>query len=110
MGIRTYKPYTPSRRGMTSSDKAEITKETPEKSLLSSLKKTAGRNSQGKITVRFRGGGSRRLYRHIDYRRDKVGMSAKVLGIEYDPNRTAITAPICSENGVLRPCPLANDG
>ena len=84
---------------MTSSDKAEITKETPEKSLLSSLKKTAGRNSQGKITVRFRGGGSRRLYRHIDYRRDKVGMSAKVLGIEYDPNRTANIALICYEDG-----------
>ena len=89
MGIKTYNPYTPSRRHMTGSDFSEITKSTPEKSLTVSLKKTAGRNNQGKITVRHRGGGSRRKYRIIDFKRNKDGIPAKVVSIEYDPNRTA---------------------
>ena len=99
MGIKKYGPYTPSRRQMTGSDFSEITKKTPEKSLLSSLKKHAGRNAQGKITVRHRGGGNRRKYRLVDFKRNKDGMHAKVLGIEYDPNRTANIALICYEDG-----------
>ena len=71
MGIKTYNPYTPSRRNMTSSDHAEITKQTPEKSLVVSLKKNSGRNNQGKITVRHRGGGEKRKYRIVDFRRNK---------------------------------------
>lgn len=99
MGIKTYKPYTPSRRNMTSSDRSEITKNTPEKALLESLKKTAGRNNQGKITVRHKGGGNRRKYRIIDFKRYKDDVPAKVLGIEYDPNRTANIALICYADG-----------
>lgn len=89
MGIKTYNPYTPSRRNMTGSDFSEITKTSPEKSLCVSLKKNSGRNNQGKITVRHRGGGSRRKYRVIDFKRYKDGIPATVIGIEYDPNRTA---------------------
>ena len=89
MGIKTFNPYTPSRRHMTGLDFSEITKTTPEKSLTVSLKKTAGRNNQGKITVRHHGGGSRRKYRIIDFKRNKDGIPAKVVSIEYDPNRTA---------------------
>ena len=89
MGIKTFNPYTPSRRHMTGSDFSEITKSTPEKSLTVSLKKNAGRNNQGKITVRHRGGGSRRKYRIIDFKRRKDDIPAKVAAIEYDPNRTA---------------------
>ena len=89
MGIKKFGPYTPSRRNMTGLDYAEITKSTPEKSLCVSLKKNSGRNNQGKITVRHRGGGSRRLYRLIDFKRRKDGIPAKVVAIEYDPNRTA---------------------
>ena len=89
MGIKKFGPYTPSRRNMTGLDYAEITKSTPEKSLCVSLKKNSGRNNQGKITVRHRGGGSRRLYRIIDFKRRKDGIPAKVVAIEYDPNRTA---------------------
>ena len=99
MGIKTYGPYTPSRRNMTSVDNAEITKSTPEKSLVVSLKKNAGRNNQGKIKVRHRGGGSRRKYRIIDFKRKKDDIHATVLGIEYDPNRTANIALICYEDG-----------
>ena len=100
MGIKTYNPYTPSRRNMTGSDFAEITKTTPEKSLTTSLKKNAGRNSQGKITVRHQGGGNRRKYRVIDFKRNsKDGIPAKVIGIEYDPNRTANIALICYADG-----------
>ena len=110
MGIRSYNPYTPSRRNMTSSDKAEITKDTPEKALCTSVKKTAGRNNQGKITVRHHGGGSRRRYRNIDFRRNsKDGISAKVIGIEYDPNRTANIALICYTDGT-KSYILAPDG
>ena len=100
MGIKTYTPYTPSRRNMTGSDFSEITKTTPEKSLVVSLKKNAGRNNQGKITVRHRGGGSRRKYRIIDFKRNaKDGIPAKVVSIEYDPNRTANIALICYADG-----------
>ena len=99
MGIKTYNPYTPSRRHMTGSDFSEITKTTPEKSLCTSLKKNAGRNNQGKITVRHRGGGSRRKYRIIDFRRNKDDMAATVIGIEYDPNRSANIALIQYEDG-----------
>ena len=99
MGIKTYNPYTPSRRNMSGSDFAEITKKTPEKSLCTSLKKNAGRNNQGKITVRHQGGGSRRKYRVIDFKRFKDGVPATVIGIEYDPNRTANIALICYADG-----------
>lgn len=100
MGIKTYNPYTPSRRHMTGSDFSEITKKTPEKSLLKSQKKHAGRNNQGKITVRHRGGGNRQKYRIIDFKRNKDGIPAKVIGIEYDPNRTSNIALICYEDGI----------
>ena len=99
MGIKTYNPYTPSRRQMTGSDFAEITKSTPEKSLLASKSRQAGRNNQGKITVRHRGGGAKKKYRIIDFKRNKDGVAAKVIGIEYDPNRTANIALICYEDG-----------
>ena len=99
MGIRTYNPYTPSRRQMTGSDFSEITKTTPEKSLVVSLSKNSGRNNQGKITVRHRGGGNRRKYRLVDFKRQKDGIAAKVICIEYDPNRTANIALICYADG-----------
>ena len=99
MGIKTYNPYTPSRRNMTGSDFSEITKKTPEKSLIASKRKNAGRNNQGKITVRHHGGGNRQKYRIIDFKRTKDGIPAKVVGIEYDPNRTANIALICYEDG-----------
>ena len=100
MGIKTYNPYTPSRRNMTGSDFSEITKTTPEKSLLVSLQKNAGRNNQGKITVRHQGGGNRKKYRVIDFKRNKKdGIPAKVIGIEYDPNSTANIALICYADG-----------
>ena len=99
MGIKTYNPYTPSRRHMTGSDFSEITTSTPEKSLVVSLKKNAGRNNQGKITVRHRGGGSRRKYRIIDFKRRKDGIAATVKTIEYDPNRTANIALISYADG-----------
>ena len=100
MGIKKYNAYTPSRRHMTGSDFKEITKKTPEKSLVVSLNKNAGRNNQGKITVRHRGGGSRRKYRIIDFKRNsKDGIQATVIGIEYDPNRSANIALICYADG-----------
>ena len=99
MGIKTFKPYTPSRRNMTSLDFSEITKSTPEKSLTVSLKKNSGRNNQGKITVRHRGGGSRRKYRIIDFKRKKDGIPATVTAIEYDPNRTANIALLTYADG-----------
>ena len=99
MGIKTYKPYTPSRRQMSGSDFSEITKNAPEKSLVVSLQKNSGRNNQGKITVRHRGGGSRRKYRLVDFKRKKDGIQANVLAIEYDPNRTANIALICYADG-----------
>ena len=99
MGIRTYNPYTPSRGHMTGSDFSEITKSTPEKSLTVSKNSKAGRNAQGKITVRHRGGGAKRKYRIIDFKRYKDGIPATVKSIEYDPNRTANIALICYADG-----------
>ena len=100
MGIKTYRPYTPSRRNMTGSDFSEITKKTPERSLLSTVKENAGRNNQGKITVRHQGGGNRQKYRIIDFKRNsKDGIPATVIGIEYDPNRTANIALIAYADG-----------
>ena len=99
MGIKQFKPTTPSRRGMTVSTFEDITKNKPEKSLTTSLKKNAGRNSYGRITVRHHGGGSRRKYRIIDFKRRKVDVPAKVVAIEYDPNRTANIALLEYEDG-----------
>ena len=112
MGIKTYKPTTPSRRAMTTSDFSEITKKTPEKSLLAKKSKTAGRNARGVITVRHRGGGNIKKYRIIDFKRRKDDMFATVIGIEYDPNRTANIALIEYEDGtrsyILAPRGLIN--
>ncbi|MBE3563244.1 MAG: 50S ribosomal protein L2 [Hydrogenibacillus schlegelii] len=102
MGIRTYKPTSPGRRGMTVYTFEEITKTEPEKSLVEPLKKHAGRNNQGRITVRFRGGGHKRLYRIIDFKRNKDGIPGKVAAIEYDPNRTARIALIHYADGEKR--------
>jgi large subunit ribosomal protein L2 len=102
MGLKTYRPTSPGRRAMVGSTFEEITKKRPEKSLLVSLKKNAGRNNQGKVTVRHRGGGSRRKLRIIDFKRDKVGVAAEVLGIEYDPNRSAYIALVQYPEGEKR--------
>ena len=102
MGIKTYTPYTPSRRHMTGSDFAEITKKTPEKSLVVSIKKNAGRNNQGKITVRHQGGGGKKKYRIVDFRRDKLDVPGTVLRLEYDPNRTAYIALVEYPDGERR--------
>lgn len=99
MGIKRYKPYTPSRRHMSVSTFEEITKSTPEKSLVVHIKKNSGRNNQGKLTVRHRGGGSKIKYRIIDFKRNKDNVPAKVTAIEYDPNRTANIALICYADG-----------
>ena len=99
MGIKTFRPYTPSRRNMTTLTNNEITKTTPEKSLLAKKKKNAGRNSYGRITVRHQGGGNRQKYRIIDFKRKKDNMEATVIGIEYDPNRTSNIALIQYEDG-----------
>ncbi len=98
MAVKTYKPTTPSRRNMTSPSFAEITKFSPEKSLIVTKKKNAGRNSYGKITVRHHGGGNKQKYRLIDFKRN-ADETAKVLGIEYDPNRTAYIALLENEAG-----------
>ena len=102
MAIKVYKPTTPSRRGMTGSSFEEITRSRPEKSLLAPLKEKAGRNFRGKITVRHRGGGHKRRYRLIDFRRDKFGVPAKVATIEYDPNRSAHIALLVYADGEKR--------
>ena len=103
MPIKQYKPTTPSRRGMTGYSFEEITKDHPEKALVTGLnKQEAGRNFRGKITVRHRGGGHRRKYRLIDFRRDKVGVPARVAAIEYDPNRTARIALLNYVDGEKR--------
>jgi large subunit ribosomal protein L2 len=104
MGIRYYKPVTPGRRGATVSDFEEITdrKKRPEKSLVSRFKKKGGRNNQGKITCRHRGGGHKRLYRQIDFKRIKDGVPAKVAFIEYDPNRSARIALLHYVDGEKR--------
>ncbi len=100
MAIRKYNPTSPARRFMTVSDFAEITKKTPERSLLAKKNKNAGRNSYGRITVRHRGGGNKQKYRIIDFKRQKDGMTATVIGIEYDPNRSANIALLQYEDGV----------
>ncbi|MBS4959938.1 MAG: 50S ribosomal protein L2 [Clostridiales bacterium] len=102
MGIKRYKPYTPSRRHMTVSAFDEITKSTPEKSLVVHLKKHSGRNNQGKLTVRHKGGGAKIKYRIIDFKRNKDGIPAKVTAIEYDPNRTANIALLTYADGEKR--------
>ena len=99
MAMKHFKAYTPSRRNMTVSDFAEVTKKTPEKSLLAKKKKNAGRNSYGRITVRHQGGGNRQKYRIVDFKRSKDDMVATVIGIEYDPNRSANIALIQYEDG-----------
>ncbi|MDD6237532.1 MAG: 50S ribosomal protein L2, partial [Clostridiales bacterium] len=102
MAIKSYKPTTSSRRQMTVTDYSELSKVAPEKSLLAPLKNKSGRNSYGRITVRHRGGGNRTKYRIIDFKRDKVGMNANVLTLEYDPNRSAHIALVQYEDGEKR--------
>lgn len=102
MAIKSYKPTTPSRRQMTVTDYSQLSKVAPEKSLLEPLKKKSGRNSYGRITVRHRGGGNRRKYRIIDFKRDKDNMTAEVMTIEYDPNRSAFIALVQYEDGEKR--------
>lgn len=102
MALKKYKPITNGRRNMTSSDFAEITSTTPEKSLLQPLPRKAGRNNQGKLTVRHRGGGHKRQYRVIDFKRNKDGIPAKVATIEYDPNRSANIALLVYADGEKR--------
>ena len=99
MAMKHFKAYTPSRRNMTVSDFAEITKKTPEKSLLAKKRKNAGRNSYGRITVRHQGGGNRQKYRLVDFKRNKDNIEATVIGIEYDPNRSANIALIEYKDG-----------
>src|SRR5947199_7256825 len=113
MGIRYYKPVTKGRRGASVSDFAEITdrKKKPEKSLLTPAKKKGGRNFQGRVTTRFRGGGHKRMYRIIDFKRNKDGVWAEVVSVEYDPNRSARIALLKYEDGtktyILAPQGLA---
>lgn len=102
MAIKSYKPTTPSRRQMTVVDYSGLSKAAPEKSLLEPIKKHSGRNNMGRITVRHRGGGNRRKYRIIDFKRDKIDMPATVLTLEYDPNRTAHIALVQYEDGEKR--------
>lgn len=102
MALKTYRPTSPGRRAMSGSSFEEITKSKPEKSLLRPLKKKAGRNNQGRITIRHRGGGAKRRLRIIDYKRDKVGIPGRVAAIEYDPNRSARIALIYYADGDKR--------
>jgi len=103
MPTKKYRPYTPSRRAMTTSDFAEVTRSEPEKSLLRPIKKSGGRNNRGRITSRFRGGGHKRRYRVIDFRRrEKEGVPAKVAAVEYDPNRSANIALLHYVDGEKR--------
>ncbi len=102
MAIKFYKPTTPGRRNMTTMDYSELSKVAPERSLLEPIKKNAGRNSYGRITVRHRGGGNRRKYRVIDFKRERFGISATVQTLEYDPNRSAFIALVQYEDGEKR--------
>ncbi len=103
MPTKKYRPYTPSRRTMTTSDFGEVTRSTPEKSLIRPIKKSGGRNNRGRITSRFRGGGHKRRYRVIDFRRrEKEGIPAKVASVEYDPNRSANIALLHYVDGEKR--------
>src|SRR5210317_1212324 len=111
MGLKTHKPTTPSRRHMVLSDFADVTKSTPERSLVKAKKSKAGRNSAGRISVRHRGGGHKRRYRVIDFKRDKFGIPAKVAAVEYDPNRSARIALLHYADGekryIIAPAKLA---
>ena len=109
MAIKSYRPTTPSRRHMTVTDYRGLSRVKPEKSLLESLKKTAGRNSYGRITVRHHGGGNKQKYRIIDFKRDKFNMPATVLTLEYDPNRSAHIALLQYEDGEKRYILAPND-
>jgi large subunit ribosomal protein L2 len=100
--LKVYKPTSPGRRGMTGATFEEITRAKPERSLLKPLKKKAGRNNQGRITVRHRGGGAKRMYRIVDFKRDKLGIRGEVAAIEYDPNRSAHIALIQYADGEKR--------
>jgi large subunit ribosomal protein L2 len=102
MGLKKFKPVTPSRRFMTVSTFEEITRNEPERSLLRPIRKTGGRNAQGRVTVRHRGGGQKRYYRLVDFRRDKDGVPARVATIEYDPNRSARLALLQYADGEKR--------
>ncbi|MBI4829641.1 MAG: 50S ribosomal protein L2 [Nitrospinae bacterium] len=102
MGVKSYNPTTPGRRGMTGLDFVEITKKKPEKALLEPKKRISGRNNYGRITLRRRGGGHKRRIRVIDFKRDKDGIPAKVIGVEYDPNRTANIALLQYADGEKR--------
>ena len=102
MAIKAYKPTTAGRRGMTSTDYSSLSKVAPEKSLLEPLKKTSGRNSYGRITVRHHGGGNRQKYRVIDFKRDRIGQPATVKTLEYDPNRSAFIALVQYEDGAKK--------
>ena len=102
MAIKKYKPTTPGRRGMTVTDYSVLSKVAPERSLLEPMKKCAGRNNTGRITVRHHGGGNRTKYRVIDFKRDKVDMPAKVMTLEYDPNRSALISLVQYEDGEKR--------
>mgnify|MGYP000457071463 FL=1 len=102
MAIKFYKPTTPGRRNMTTMDYSGLSKVAPERSLLEPIKKNAGRNSYGRITVRHRGGGNRRKYRVIDFKRERFGISATVQTLEYDPNRSAFIALVQYEDGEKR--------
>ena len=102
MALKTFRPTSPERRNMTTLVSEEITKYSPEKSLLAPLKKHSGRNSYGRITVRHQGGGNRQKYRIIDFKRNKDGIPAKVVGVEYDPNRTANIALLSYADGEKR--------
>jgi len=105
MGIRQFKPVTPATRFRSVSDFAEVTKSTPEKSLLEPLRRTGGRNNKGHVTTRHQGGGHKRQYRRIDFRRDKAGVPAKVASVEYDPNRNARIALLHYVDGEKRYIP-----
>ncbi len=102
MAVKKYKPTTPGQRGMTGYTFEEITKKTPERSLIIPLRKTGGRNAHGRVTVRHRGGGHRRFIRIVDFKRDKFGVPARVAAIEYDPNRTARLALLFYADGAKR--------
>lgn len=102
MPIKKFRPTTPTRRFQTVVMRDEITKETPEKSLTEGLKKSGGRNNKGGTTIRFRGGGHKRTYRTIDFKRDKIGIPARVASIEYDPNRSAHIALLNYADGEKR--------
>jgi large subunit ribosomal protein L2 len=102
MGVRQFRPTTPGTRERSVSDFAEVTRGKPERALVESLKRTGGRNNQGHVTVRARGGGHKRRYRIIDFRRDKPGVPGRVTAVEYDPNRTARIALICYADGEKR--------